>query len=250
MPSPADTPEPLLSLVIPTYNERDNIAEILRAAIAALGTTFVYEIIVADDDSPDRTWEVVEEIRADAPMVRLLRRTQGAKDQAHAVVEAFQIARGAILGKMDADGSHDPRALLAMVAKIEAGYEVAVGSRYARGGAIVSWPLPRRILSTASTAMVRTLMQLDIEDPLSGFWVMRREIFARAAQHPISGGFKVLLQLCVRGGAHKIAEVPIQFRDRTRGKTKLRPSVLLRSLISLLRLATEAFNMNRIVPHE
>lgn len=234
------TVTPVLSLVIPTYNERDNIEETLRATVESLEGKLPYEVIVVDDDSPDGTWEIVKRFAAVSPGVRLVRRTGGTRDQAHAIVEGFRVARGAILGKMDADGSHDPRALAALVAKIDAGFEVVIGSRYADGGTISSWPLPRRMLSTVGTAIVRALMKMDVDDPLSGFWVIRREVFERAAKHRFTDGFKVLLQLCVRGQARQIAEVPIEFRDRTRGKTKLRPAVLLKSLNSLVSLAIES----------
>jgi len=225
-----------LSLVIPTYNERENIEEILKATVDALGCR-QFEIIVVDDDSPDRTWEIVKQLAAVTPGIRLVRRTGVPRDQAQALMEGFRVSGGAVLGKMDADGSHDPYALPKLIAAIDSGFEVAVGSRYASGGSISVWPLHRRILSRASTALVRTILGLKLEDPLSGFWMLRREIYERAARFPISGGFKVLLQLCVRGHARKIVEVPIHFRDRTRGKTKLRPQVVLRSLVSTISLA-------------
>jgi dolichol-phosphate mannosyltransferase len=231
---------PQVSLVIPTYNERENIEAILRATVQSLEKQRSYEVIVVDDDSPDRTWAIVEGFAATSPSIRLVRRTLERKDQAQAILAGFRTSRGAIVGKMDADGSHDPGALPQLLAAIDAGFEVAIGSRYVNGGAVASWPLRRRVLSRMATGIVRTTMHLDIADPLSGFWLMRREIFERAATYPASGGFKVLLQLCVRGQARKIAEVPIQFRDRIRGKSKLRPMVLVQSMVSLVSLAAES----------
>jgi dolichol-phosphate mannosyltransferase len=234
--------KPELSLVIPTYNERENIEEILRATIDALGRR-AFEVIVVDDNSPDRTGEIVERVAATTPSIRLVRRMEAVRDQAHSIMEGFRVSSGAILGKMDADGSHEPQALGQLLAAIDAGFEVAVGSRYSPGGSISSWPLPRRILSRVSAALVRIAVPLDIEDPLSGFWMIRREVYERAAKFPVSKGFKVLLQLCVRGHARKIAEVPIHFRDRTRGHTKLRAQLLFQGLATVISLA--AANLHR-----
>ena len=224
-----------LSLIIPTYNERENIEETLRATIAALAG-YPVEILVVDDDSPDRTWEVVERVAAVISGIRLVRRIGAPRDQAQAIMEGFRVSRGAIVGKMDADGSHDPGILPQLIAAIEAGAEVAIGSRYSTGGTISSWPLHRRILSQVSTAMVRALLDLKIKDPMSGFWILRRQVYERAAISSVSG-YKVLLQLCVRGQAHRIAEVPFHFRDRTKGKTKVRPRVLLQALTGTISLA-------------
>jgi len=233
---------PELSLVIPTYNERENIEEILLATVDALGGR-AFEIIVVDDNSPDRTCEIIERVAATTPSIRLVRRMEGHRDQAHAIMEGFRVSTGEILGKIDADGSHDPRALAQLIGAIDAGFEVAIGSRYSRGATISSWPLQRRILSKVSTAVVRAAIRLKIEDPLSGFWVIRREVYERAAKFPVSGGFKVLLQLCVRGRVRRIAEVPIHFRDRTRGRTKLRSRLLFQSLAMVISLA--AANLHR-----
>ncbi len=239
--------KPDLSLIIPTFNERENIEEILHATADALAHRR-FEIIVVDDDSPDGTWEIVERIAAARPEVRLVRRTKGPRDQAHAVVAGFQIARGDILGKMDADGSHDPRILPRLMDAIDAGFEVAIGSRYTVGGKISSWPLRRRLLSKVGTALVRATMRPGIKDPLSGFWVLRREIFERAIEVPISGGFKVLLQLCVRGQAGQIAEIPIHFHDRTMSRSKLGAGTLFKSLGTLLSLSVE--NLKRPLKDE
>ncbi len=229
------TPAPELSLVIPTYDERENIEEILRATSRALENRS-YEVIVVDDDSPDRTWEVVEQIAASVPGIRLVRRLERPPDQAHSVIEGFRVSRGAVIGKMDADGSHDPRALVALLEAIDAGFDVAVGSRYAPGASISAWPLYRRLLSTGSTVLVRALLRLGIRDPLSGFWLMRREVYEQASEAQFASGFKILLPLCVRWSRSGIVEVPIHFRDRIRGRTKLRAAVVLKAMRLIISL--------------
>ncbi len=220
---------PTVSIVIPTYNERGNIEQVLRAAADALKNES-YEVIVVDDDSPDRTWEIVEQTAKEVPGIRLLRRTGGIRDQAHSLMDGFKISRGGILGKMDADGSHPASALPELLRTIEAGCDVAVGSRYASGGTIAGWPLGRRILSRASTTAVRLLLGLKIHDPLSGFWLIRRELYERALRDTIPKGYKILLELCVRGHPNRIGEVPIHFQNRSRGKSKLRPALLFHAI--------------------
>ena len=220
---------PRVSIVVPTYNERGNIEAVLRAAAAALKNE-TYEVIVVDDDSPDRTWEIVERVATELPGIRLLRRTEGIRDQAHSLMDGFKMSLGGVLGKMDADGSHEASALPKLLQTIEAGCDVAVGSRYAAGGTIAGWPVGRRILSKASTIMVRSLLGLKVKDPLSGFWLIRREVYERALRTTIPKGYKILLELCVRGHPNHIGEVPIHFQNRSRGKSKLRPALLFHAM--------------------
>lgn len=220
---------PKVSIVIPTYNESGNIEQVLRAAADALKNDS-YEVMVVDDDSPDRTWEIVERVAGEIPGIRLLRRTEGIRDQAHALMDGFKILRGAILGKMDADGSHPASALPKLLQTIESGCDVAVGSRYASGGTTAGWPIGRRILSKASTILVRSLLGLKINDPLSGFWLIRREVYELALRDSMPKGYKILLELCVRGHPNRIGEVPIHFQNRSRGKSKLRPALLFHAI--------------------
>ncbi|MGH7905843.1 MAG: glycosyltransferase, partial [Candidatus Binataceae bacterium] len=117
-----------LSLVIPTYNERENIAPLLEKIAGVLGA-YRYELIIADDNSPDRTWERARELASSIPRLRVINRRGRRRGLAPAVLEGFQAARGAMMGVMDADGSHPAAALPAMIAAIRNGAEIAIGSR-------------------------------------------------------------------------------------------------------------------------
>jgi dolichol-phosphate mannosyltransferase len=225
-----------VSVVIPTYNERYNIEEVLRSVASALEGRD-YEIIVVDDDSPDRTWELGERLAAEMKGVRIVRRTGVARDHAKSVMQGFSMSRGAIVGAMDADGSHDIGVLPLLVDAVEHGVECAVGSRYTRGGQIEQWPIGRRLLSRGATRLVRSVLGVPIRDPLSGFYMIRREVYERAVQSATPKGFKVLLELCVRGRPTSVVEIPIRFKNRIRGESKLRPRVILHGVLSVVSLA-------------
>jgi dolichol-phosphate mannosyltransferase len=228
-----DTPR--VSIVIPTYNERDNVEQTLASLTANLPQED-YEIIVVDDDSPDRTWELVERLSTTKPAVRLVRRTAAERDLVRSTMEGFRVARGAILGAMDADGSHPPQAIAALIDEIEHGHDLVVGSRYMAGSSIVGWPAGRLLLSRLATRAVRLLLKIELHDPLSGFYVVRREIYERVANTQALGGFKLLLELYVRGRPGRRAEIPIEFRNRARGASKLSLSVIIHSFMAMLRL--------------
>jgi dolichol-phosphate mannosyltransferase len=225
-----------VSVVIPTYNERDNIEEILRNVAGALEGKD-YEIIVVDDDSPDRTWELGEQLAAEIKGVRIVRRTGVVRDHAQSVMQGFNMAGGAIIGAMDADGSHDIEVLPRLVEEVEKGADCAVGSRYVKGGQVSEWPIGRQVLSRGATWVVRRVLGLQMKDPLSGFYMMRREVYERAVKTASPQGFKVLLELCVRGHPQKVVEIPIRFKNRVRGESKLRADVVLHGASSVLYLA-------------
>jgi dolichol-phosphate mannosyltransferase len=212
-----------LSLIIPTYNERENIESILHLLVHALEGRR-YEIIVVDDDSTDRTWELVEMLSSRTPAIRLERR------------EGFDLAQGDILGCIDADGSHPPEAISQLLERCEDGVEMVVGSRYIAGASISGWPLSRHALSRAGTIVTRFLLRLPIRDPLSGFFVLRRNVYERARNVAKPRGFKVLLELYVRGHPSSVMEVPIHFDNRRVGTSKLSAKVLYQGVAGVISL--------------
>lgn len=234
---------PRISIVIPTYNERDNIQQTLSDVTAIL-VGKDYEIIVVDDDSPDGTWELVERLSTTMRSVRLVHRTAVEHDLVRSIMECLCAARGAILGTMDADGSHQSQAIPALLKAIENGCDLAVGSRYVAGGSIVAWPAHRLLLSKAATKAVRLLLQIELRDPLSGFYFVRREIYERAAETATARGFKLLLELCVRGQPRCLAEIPIMFHNRARGVSKMSATVIFHSFVAMMRLM--AFNLEQV----
>ena len=211
-------PAPELSVVVPTYQERENIAELLAGIRAALeGRT--WEVLVVDDGSPDGTADAARafgDVR-----VRVLTRRDGPRDLSRSVALGFEAARGRVLSSMNADGSHDPADLPRLLRGVEEGAEAAVGSRYAPGGSVRAWPWRRRALSALGTAAARAALGLKVRDPLSGFYAVSRSVFERAGRLETARGFKVLLELLVLGRPARVTEIPIAFRDRLRGRSKM-----------------------------
>lgn len=235
------------SLIIPTYNEGENIEPLLRTLSGVL-SSIRHELIVVDDDSPDRTGEIVARLELEMPALRLVHRKAARRDQAQSLMEGLRISHGAILGSINADGSHPPEAIPTLLATMARGeFEMVIGSRYVAGGVITRWPRRRRILSRTATAITRSLLDLQIRDPLSGFYILRREVYDRMMIEKTSRrGFKFLLELYVRGRPSKVAEVPIHFTNRTRGKSKVSLRVLYTGLVRLIALTVASRSIVRI----
>ncbi len=235
-----------ISLIVPTYNERENIEPLLRTLSKVLSHT-CHELIVVDDDSPDCTWKIVECLALEIPEIRLVRRKAAHRDQAQSLLEGLRVSHGAILGSINADGSHPPEAIAALHATmVEGGFDMVIGSRYVVGGTISQWPWHRRILSKLATAVTRSLLRLQITDPLSGFYVVRREVYERAIETATPRGFKFLLELYVRGRPSSVREVPIHFTNRIRGKSKVSPLVLCQGCVRLVSLTIASQSTERV----
>jgi dolichol-phosphate mannosyltransferase len=199
---------PDVSVIVPTYCEADNVPLLVpRIAAACPGA----EILIVDDDSPDATVAVC----AGLP-VRLLVR-KGERGLASAVLHGMRQARGDVFVVMDADLSHPPETIPALVDAIRGGADFAIGSRYVYGGRTdAGWW--RRLTSRVATALARPLT--TARDPLAGFFAIGRETFARGGPFdPV--GFKIGLELMVKCGCRRVREVPIAFRDRHKGASKL-----------------------------
>ncbi len=231
------TPHLELSLIVPTYNEKENIEAILHGLVCALEGRR-YEIIVVDDDSTDRTWELVEMLSSGTPAIWLERRRGKKRDLAQSIMEGFGLAQGDILGCMDADGSHPPEAISQLLETCENGFEMVVGSRYIVGGSTSGWPLGRQALSRAATVVTRSLLGLPIRDPLSGFFLLQRAVYERAIDVANPRGFKILLELYMRGRPSSVMEVPIHFHNRRVGRSKLSAKVLYQGVVGMLSLMT------------
>lgn len=223
--------DPVISIVLPTYNEAGNLPGLLSEIRSALRMPF--EVIVVDDDSPDRTWEIAGNL---GPETRAIRRV-GRRGLSSAVVEGFQTARGEILIAMDADGQHDPRLIGAMIAALEHGADIVVGSRYVPGGSVEGWIEARHFASRIATALSRLVTNVHIEDPMSGFFAIRKQTFDHIAPRLRPSGFKILLEVlsCLPKTA-RAAEVPLVFRRRRAGASKLTVGVELQYLSQILRL--------------
>jgi dolichol-phosphate mannosyltransferase len=223
----------VFSLVLPTYNEAENVPTCVEAVCAVMGDR-EFEIIVADDDSPDRTWEVAE--RLGNPRVRVLRRMAN-RGLSPAVVDAFDIARGDCLGVMDADMQHDESILPRLVDALDE-HEFAIGSRAVPGGGVGNWSARRRFVSWGAATLARVALGVRLSDPMSGYFTLRRAVFERARPRLVPRGFKIMLELFYLGRPASFVEIGYVFRNRHAGTSKLSPSVMgqyLRELIELRR---------------
>lgn len=226
---PTEKP-PLVSIVLPTYNERESLALLhpeLQNVIAGLPS----EVVIVDDSSPDGTAAWARGASGQIPYRVLERR--GKQGLASAVMAGLRIARGEIVVVMDADGSHDPATIPAMVSIIQKGQaQFVIGSRWIDGGSAGGLGGFRRIVSLGATILARPVTQTT--DPMSGFFAFRRSLLNRRQLNP--RGFKIALEILVRCGPMRMAEVPIVFRARFAGKTKLSVRVLLEYLQQIISL--------------
>lgn len=220
-----------LAVVIPTYNESANLEAIIAEVGASLGQ-IDYEIIIADDDSPDLTWQKAEKISRQNDRVRVLRRTTN-RGLAPAVADGMALANTEFVACMDADLQHNPVILPSMLAALEAGNTMALGSRYVQGGGTGKWNFVRKFGSKAATFAASVMTGLDIKDPMSGFFMMRRSDFMKVRTDLNLRGFKILLEIASHLQGPKIAEVPYTFRDRHRGESKLTSKVVWNYLAQL-----------------
>ena len=208
---------PALSIVVPTYNERDRLPELADAIFAAYRAEGLdADLIIVDDNSPDGTGAVAEELKA-RHRIRVVHRA-GKLGLGTAVIEGFAASDAAIVGVMDADLSHPPDLVPRMYAVMQhAGADVVVASRYVAGGGTHNWPLSRLVMSRAACLMATGLT--PVRDATSGFFLIRSDL-ARGVRIS-AGGFKICLELLVRGRPATVAEVPYVFEGRTVGESKM-----------------------------
>lgn len=223
--------------VIPTYNEAGNIVPLVRDVLAQ---TDDIEVLVVDDDSPDGTWRLVEEEGKRSARVHLLRRHED-RGRGLAGLEGFRraLAMGAErVVELDGDFSHDPRHIPALLEASEKA-DVVIGSRYTRGGRDEERGIWRRVLSALARRYLRWVLGVRVSDPASGYRCFRREALEAVTAEPLGakGPFIVaeIIFRCSRLGM-RIIEVPIVFRERGGGRSKLRPGTLVGYLFRALRL--------------
>ena len=222
-----------ITLVIPTYNEAGNIPILVEKVF----TIFRDEkldgsIIIVDDDSPDQTWKVAENLKDKYPNLEVLRRLDK-RGLSSAVLDGFALANTDIVGVINADLSHPPEKIPELVAPIIKGEaDFTLGSRYIDQGGIENWPLKRKLSSKIATLAVLGLTK--VKDPMSGFFFLKRDAIKNVELSP--KGFKIGLEILVRGNCKKVIEVPIVFRDREYGESKLSSSVIVDYLVHVSKL--------------
>ena len=206
-----------LSIVVPTYNEKENIQILLEK----IGNEFRKnkikgEVIVVDDNSADGTGQILEKLKKRHSFLRIIHR-EGKLGLSSAVIAGFKIARGDVLGVMDADLSHPPEKIPEMFKLIKDNdADFAIGSRYIKGGEIKGWGIYRKMLSRGATLLARVFT--DVKDPMTGFFMIKKECVKNKKLNP--KGFKILLELIIKANYKKIKEVPITFTNRKKGKSK------------------------------
>ncbi len=208
-----------LSVVVPTYREAANIRELTDRVWAACTAAAVdAEIVIVDDNSSDGTDELCRELAVDRALRLIVR--YGERGLATAVVEGMSQARGRVIVTMDADLSHPPERVPDLYAAVDRGdCDIAIGSRYVAGGGVEGrWGVFRLLNSKVATALARGLT--PVKDPMSGFFAIRRDL-VEAAPPLLPLGYKILLELLVKCPTARVKEVPIEFRDRKVGQSKL-----------------------------
>jgi len=234
-----------LALIIPTLREAENIRGILDHVRSVLDPVGIpYEILVVDDDSPDGTGDIVSAVALDDPRVRLIVR-KGEKGVAGATLLGWRNTDATILGVMDADLQHPPELLPALISAILAGHDLAIGSRYAAGGSLGDWNPARKLLSAAAlwAAIPVQRKRIRAKDPTSGFFMLRRECIHQVRLQ--SSGFKLLLDILVRGRIRSVAEIPFAFGQRHRGASKATFEVACDYASLLASLYWERFGFHR-----
>ncbi len=226
----------MISVIIPTYNERDNLEELIRRIDEALAGA-EYEVIVVDDNSPDGTAEVAKALSSSYPVRVKVR--PGKMGLSSAVVEGLELARGDVIAVMDADLQHPPELLPELYRRIEKGCDIAIASRYVEGGSVAGWGLVRRVISRGSILLARVLLPRvrGVRDPSSGFFMFRRSVLEGVTDRLDPKGFKILLEILVKGKYSKVCEVPYTFGLRRRGSSKLGGRVIASYLVQVLDLS-------------
>ncbi|MBV9990296.1 MAG: glycosyltransferase family 2 protein [Alphaproteobacteria bacterium] len=221
--SPGRFPMTELSVVLPTFKERGNVAELVRRLDAALHG-IAWEAIFVDDNSPDGTADAVKEMAATDPRVRCLKRI-GRRGLAGACIEGMLSSSAAVVAVMDADLQHDETALPAMLEKIRGGADLVAATRYVEGGSAESFGEARGAISRLATRITHGLLGISLSDPMSGFFMMRRDKFDQVAPRLTPAGFKILLDIATAGSDLKIAEQPFVFGTRHSGESKFNAQV-------------------------
>lgn len=241
----------MLSVIIPTYNEREVLPVLLArlsGVLRAAGRPF--ELLIMDDDSPDQTWELAESLRAQYPEVRVVRRVTGPRGLAPAVVEGWRQARGTLLAVIDADLQHPPELLprLAQACDAQPAMDIVIASRYTAAGERLRWNPVRRWISRGASNIAQAVLPpqaAGVTDPMSGFFLLRRSVIEGVTLEP--RGYKILLEVLSRGRYRQVAELPYRFGQRQAGHSKLGAQVMRDYLLQLWALARQPTGLGRFL---
>lgn len=214
---------PQVSIILPTYNESQNILEMLRSIRESIPRSVSAQAIVVDDNSPDGTGRIVEEHKRGMKQMAgytidvIHRRAKAGLGAA--ILQGIGHARGETIVVMDSDMSHPPHVIPKLLDALRHRCDIAVASRYIRGGRIDGWPAKRKIISWGASTIARKVLGITAKDPMSGFFAFRRNLVEGVSLDGI--GFKVLMEMLVKIRGARITEVPYTFRDRQLGSSKM-----------------------------
>jgi dolichol-phosphate mannosyltransferase len=222
-----DTAQPILSIVVPTFNERDNVSALYGKLEAALKGV-AWEVVFVDDNSPDGTWDVVRALARRDGRVRCIRRI-GRRGLSGACIEGILASSAPFAAVMDADLQHDETQLPKMLSLLQSGEaELVIGSRYIEGGSADSFNRHRAGASALATEVAKRVLSVQVADPMSGFFMIRRDRFEQLAPELSTQGFKILLDVIATArGELRTVEVPFTFGSRLHGESKLDSMVAL-----------------------
>jgi dolichol-phosphate mannosyltransferase len=231
---------PELSVIVPTYNESENIVELVDRIEKLIDFTS-FELVIVDDNSPDGTAKIAEALNDKYGNIKICRRS-GKHGLSSAVFYGFEKAATKTLAVIDADLQHPPEILLKMYAKLSEGYDLVVASRYIDGGKIEDWTSSRMILSKGAIMLAHLFLPKTrrVKDATSGCFVVRREVMDGVKFETI--GFKLLLEILAKGKLNQIAEVPYIFRNRSNGNSNLNLKELCNYLFLLSKVYRSRFS--------
>lgn len=237
------------SLVIPTYNESRNIEDIVFKLTQILETEIAgeYELLVIDDDSPDDTWKIAQNLMSEYPQLRVMRR-ETERGLSTAVIRGWQVAKGDVLGVIDADLQHPPETLLKLWREIQRGADLAVASRHLDNGGVSDWSIIRRLLSRGAQLLGLVLLPEVIgrvSDPMSGYFLVRRDAIAGVTMNPL--GYKILIEVLGRGNIRWISEVGYVFQERQEGESKVTGKQYIEYIQHLIRLRFSLWPVERFL---
>ena len=220
----------MLSILLPTFNEKDNIVKVIDIIEHNLSSTIIeqYEIVVIDDNSPDGTAAIVSSER---PQVRVIVRTKD-KGLSAAVIEGIKQAKGEIICVLDADLSHPPELINQLYQKLMTGFDMVVASRLVAGGGVEEWPVYRRLMSLVGRMLAWPLT--PVKDTMSGYFIFRKECLKETSL--VARGYKILLEILVKGRISNVCEVAYIFRNRELGQSKINKNVISQYIIQVLGL--------------
>lgn len=222
-------------VLVPTYDERESLPTTLRRLLEAVPDAHV---LVIDDGSPDGTGALAEELAARDPRIAVLHRTEK-RGLGAAYLAGFRegLARGYdVIVEMDADGSHPPDRLPAMLDRVAAGADLAIGSRWIRGGTVLDWPLHRQALSRGANAYARLLLGIDVHDMTAGYRAYRSTILEAIDLEAIDSrgyAFQIEMTIAADDAGARIDEVPIAFAERAAGVSKMSGDIIAEALVKV-----------------